>query len=41
MTKAMLVGILALGAAPLAWGAEAKATLAIRGIEREILDGSP
>ena len=32
MTKAMLVGILALGAAPLAWGAEAKATLAIRGM---------
>lgn len=27
MTKAMLVGILALGAGPLAWGAEAKANL--------------
>lgn len=32
MTKAMLVGILALAAGPMAWGAEAKATLAIQGM---------
>lgn len=32
MTKAMLVGMLALSAGPLAWGGEAKATLAIQGM---------